>query len=148
MDTVQMIISSCDPNIDRHYSRITWFEFLSWWIDMALEKTQFTVANRPDASRGKHSAHPDYLCSCWTFLWCSPWGCGGTVHGLVEPSSLPVSPPLRWLAADLMGLAAVEEKQWGLVAYALVRTKSSEHTTRATTAWAERSAATGAAVNH
>lgn len=56
------------------------------------------------------------------------------MNGLVEPSSLPVSPPLRWLAADLMGLAAVEEKQRGLVAYALVRTKSSEHTTQATTA--------------
>lgn len=56
------------------------------------------------------------------------------MNGLVEPSSLPVNPPLRWLAADLMGLAAVEEKQRGLVAYALARTKSSEHTTQATTA--------------
>lgn len=45
------------------------------------------------------------------FSWCSPWGYGGTVNGLVEPSSLPVSTPLWWLAADLMGLAAVEEKQ-------------------------------------
>jgi len=33
------------------------------------------------------------------------------VHGLVEPFSLPAHPPLWWLAADLMGLAAVEEKQ-------------------------------------
>lgn len=33
------------------------------------------------------------------------------MHGLVKPSSLAVSPQLRWLAADLMGLAAVEEKQ-------------------------------------
>lgn len=41
-----------------------------------------------------------------------------------------------------MGLAAVEEKHWGLVAYALGRTKSSEHTTRTTTAWAKHTAAT------
>lgn len=82
------------------------------------------------------------------FSGAAPGVMSGAVHGLVESSSLPVSPPLRWLAADLMGLAAVEEKQWGLVAYALVRTKSSEHTTWATTDWAEHSAATGAAVNH
>lgn len=57
------------------------------------------------------------------------------MHDLyIPPPSHPINPPLRWLAADLMGLAAVEEKQRGSVAYALVRTKSSEHTTQATVA--------------
>lgn len=45
------------------------------------------------------------------FSGAAPGVTSGAVHGLVESSSLPVSPPLRWLAVDLMGLAAVEEKQ-------------------------------------
>lgn len=62
-----------------------------------------------------------------SFPWQPPGLWWNAMHGLVEPSSLSARPLFRWLAADLMGLAAVEKKQWGLVAYALVRTKSSEH---------------------
>lgn len=82
-----------------------------------------------DAWSGTHTADPAGLRPWWACLCCGPRGSGGAVHGSVEPSFLPVSPLLRWLAADLMGLAAVEEKQWWLVAHALVRTKSSEHAT-------------------
>lgn len=65
------------------------------------------------------------------------------MNGVVEDplaTSLPSSPlpsPLPWLAADLMGLAAVEEKQRGLVAYAVVRTKSRTHTHTHTVAWSQ-----------
>lgn len=54
---------------------------------------------------------------------------GAAPRVMVEQSSPPLSArlPLQWQAADLMGLAAVEEKQRELVAYGAVRTKSREH---------------------
>lgn len=42
----------------------------------------------------------------------------------------PGNPPLQWLAADLMDLAAVEEKQHRPVAYALLKTKKTHTRTR------------------